>query len=134
MTRGVQVQARRFAASGLLATAVHVTIATGFIRYVLPEPILANGLAFITATIFSYLANTLWSFSNPLTGANFVRFSLVSLVGLALTTLISGTAEHYRLHYIYGIGLVVCLVPPTTFVLHKFWTYRKPVTQLASLE
>jgi len=125
MTRELKVQARRFAASGVVATGVHVALATGFIRFVLMEPALANGIAFVIATVFSYTVNTLWSFSNTLTGTNFLRFSLVSLVGLTLTMLISGTAQYYGLHYMYGISLVVCMVPPTTFLLHKFWTYRK---------
>jgi hypothetical protein len=28
------------------------------------------------------------------------------------------------LHYWLGIGLVVCVVPPVTFLLHSLWTYR----------
>ena len=36
----------------------------------------------------------------------------------------SGAAQYYGLHYWYGIGLVVCIVPPVTFLLHNFWTYK----------
>lgn len=117
-------QALRFTVSGLLITGLHVIIATTFIKMVLPVPVIANGLAFVIATIFSYLINTLWSFSSPLHGKNLFRFCLVSLIGLILAMAISGAAQYFELHYWYGIGLVVCIVPPVTFLLHNFWTYR----------
>jgi putative flippase GtrA len=117
-------QALRFALSGLLVTGLHVLIATAFIHIVLPAPPLANGVAFVVATIFSYLINTTWSFSNPFHGRNLFRFCIVSCIGLFLAVTISGTAQYYGLHYLYGIGLVVCIVPPLTFLLHNYWTYR----------
>ena len=117
-------QALRFAISGVLVTGLHVLIATVFIQYVLPVPSLANGMAFVVATVFSYWINTTWSFSSPLHGRNLIRFCIVSFVGLSLAMLISGAAQYYGLHYLYGIVLVVCIIPPVTFLLHNFWTYR----------
>ena len=117
-------QAKRFAISGLLVTGLHVLVATAFIRFILEAPSLANGIAFVVATVFSYMINTMWSFSSPLHGRNLLRFVLVSLVGLFLAVAVSGAAQYYNLHYMYGISLVVCTVPPVTFFLHSFWTYR----------
>jgi putative flippase GtrA len=117
-------QVLRFTASGVLITGLHVIIATTFIKIVLPVPVIANGVAFVTATIFSYLINTLWSFSSPLHGKNLFRFCVVSFIGLFLAMAISGAAQYYGLHYWYGIGLVVCIVPPVTFMLHNLWTYN----------
>jgi putative flippase GtrA len=117
-------QALRFALSGLLATGLHVCIATVFIKAVLPAPSVANGVAFMGATVFSYLVNTIWSFSSPLHGKNLMRFCAVAFIGLALSMTISGTAQYYGLHYLYGIALVVCIVPPVTFFLHSYWTYK----------
>jgi putative flippase GtrA len=108
----------------LLATGVHVLVAVAFIRIVLPAPSIANGVAFVVATIFSYLVNTMWSFSSPLHGRNLLRFCVVALVGLSLAMMISGAAQHYGLHYLWGIFFVVLVVPPVTFLLHSFWTYR----------
>jgi putative flippase GtrA len=117
-------QAQRFAISGLLVTGLHVLVATCFINFVLDISSLANGVAFVVATAFSYMINTLWSFSSPLHRRNLLRFVLVSLVGCFFAVAVSGTAQYYDLHYMYGIGLVVCTVPPVTFLLHSFWTYR----------
>ena len=117
-------RALRFAFSGLLVTMLHVVIASIIIQKILPAPSLANGVAFVMATIISYFINTTWSFSSPLHGKNLLRFCVVSSVGLFLAMGISGTAQYYGLHYWYGIGFVVCIVPPVTFVLHNFWTYK----------
>ena len=117
-------QALRFALTGFLVTVLHVLIATTLIQTVLPAPSLANGVAFVAATIFSYVINTTWSFSSPLHGRNLFRFCVVSLIGLFLAMAISGAAQHYGLHYGYGIAFVVCIVPPVTFLLHNFWTYK----------
>lgn len=117
-------KACRFALSGLLVTGLHVIISIAFIKFVLPVPSVANGMAFIVATVFSYLINTLWSFSSPLHGKNLLRFVLVSLVGFFLAVTVAGAAQYYGMPYWYGIGLVACTVPPITFVLHTFWTYR----------
>lgn len=117
-------QAQRFTISGVLVTGLHVLFAVSLIRWAQVSPELANGLAFAAATIFSYVINTLWSFSSPLHGRTLIRFIVVSLLGLLLTVAVSGLAEFYGLNYWLGIACVVCTVPPVTFLLHRFWTYQ----------
>jgi hypothetical protein len=43
---------------------------------------------------------------------------------------LAGAAERAGFNYLVGILLVVCIVPPLTFVAHRCWTYR--VTALGS--
>lgn len=114
----------RFILSGMLATVLHVLIASSLIELLGFSPPAANGCAFATATIASYLINTLWSFSSRLHGRTALRFGITSVAGLLLSVSISATAEFLHWHYLYGIAAVVCLVPPVTFLLHHFWTYR----------
>jgi SAM-dependent methyltransferase/putative flippase GtrA len=117
-------KALRFALLGLLVTGLHVLVATAFIQIVLPIQSLANGVAFAVANMFSYWIHTTWSFSSQLHGRNLFRFFCVSFIGLFLTMAVSGAAQYYGLHYWYGIGFVVCIVPPVTFLIHNFWTYK----------
>jgi putative flippase GtrA len=123
-SRDVVRQAWRFAVSGLLSTALHALLAVGIIVFLLPKPAIANGVAFVLATFFSFVMQTMWSFSSRPSRRNLARFIVVATIGLALTVLVSGTAQYLGLHYLWGIALVVCTVPPVTFLLHKFWTYR----------
>ena len=111
--------------SGVLATGLHVVVASALITTVLPVPAAANGIAFVAANLFSYTINTLWTFSHPLQGRSLVRFVLVSLLGLVIAVSVSGLADWFGLNYWYGIALVVCCATPVTFLLHNFWTYRQ---------
>ena len=117
-------QLRRFAVTGLLATGVHVAVAALLIELAQRSPPFANGAAFLVATAFSYALNTLWSFEASPGARSLARFAVVSCVGWTLAVLLSTLAERLGLHYLLGIGLVVTGVPPVTFLLHRYWTYR----------
>ena len=117
-------QLQRFVISGLFVTGLHVMIAVALVRLIAVSAPLANGIAFVFATVFSYTINTLWSFSSPLQGKNLIRFVCVSFIGCALAMGVSGLAAQFSLHYLAGIGLVAIVIPPMTFLLHRFWTYR----------
>ncbi|MCO5413289.1 MULTISPECIES: GtrA family protein [Ralstonia] len=114
----------RFGVSGVIATGVHVAIATALISGVSATQVTANGAAFVCANVCSYLLNALWSFSAKPARANFLRFYAVSLLGLALTLAISWCAQTLGLSYWIGLAGILSTVPPLTFVLHRFWTFR----------
>jgi putative flippase GtrA len=114
----------RFGVSGVLATALHVAIAMPLMVWCKASPPLANSVAFADATLWSYLANTLWSFSSSPDIRNACRFIVVALAGLALTALVSGLAQQAGASPLMGIAAVVSVVPAFTFVAHRFWTYR----------
>ncbi len=114
----------RFGITGLASTAIHVLVATVLIKLCGLSQVAANVSAFCTANVFSYLVNTLWSFAHRLGHRSLLRFWLVSLLALGLTTLVSGLAEALHLHYLIGIAMVVTVVPVFTFLGHRHWTYR----------
>ena len=89
------------------------------------HPAVGNGIAFIAATTVSYIINSVWSFSASLDRETFGKFIAVSLVGMLLAVFISFAANYHRLHYIAGILLVALFVPPLSFLMHNFWTFRK---------
>lgn len=117
-------QVGRFAITGLLSTAIHVAVAAALIELAGYSSTMANGTAFVAATAGSYALNTLWSFASRPRTKSLVRFATVSSIGWLLTVSISAWAERLDLHYMVGIGLVVIAVPPATFVMHRYWTYR----------
>ncbi|WP_412024986.1 MULTISPECIES: GtrA family protein [Burkholderia] len=114
----------RFGVSGLGSTALHALIAAAMFALFDATPVVANATAFACSTTFSYLANTLWSFSSPVTWGNFVRFLAVALAGLVVTMLLAHGTETLRLARAWSVVAVVLCVPPVTFVLHRLWTYR----------
>jgi putative flippase GtrA len=114
----------KFGMTGVCSTLIHIVVATTLISGFDKSTPIANGTAFILATLFSYGVNTLWSFSNQISSRNAIRFIIVSLVGLALTVLISLFADALNLHYMIGIAMVVITVPIYSFLAHSLWTYR----------
>jgi putative flippase GtrA len=114
----------RFGVSGMLVTGLHVAIALSLIRNAGIGPAAANAIAFACSTGCSYLLNTLWSFSSSPALENVWRFGMVSLGGLGLTAFVSHATAVAGGAPGLGIAMVVCVVPPVTFVAHRWWTYR----------
>jgi len=86
----------KFGLSGLFVTTLHIILVIGMVQILGIISTYANAIAFMTATVISYLINTLWSFSSRINKKNITRFILVSIL----------------------------IVPCLTFILHNFWTYR----------
>ncbi|AOR72479.1 sugar translocase [Burkholderia stabilis] len=114
----------RFGLSGLCSTAIHTLVAAAMFALFDATPVTANAVAFICATVFSYLANTLWSFSSTVRARNLLRFLAVTLAGFIETLLLARAAELLEVSRGMSVVAIALLIPPTTFVLHRLWTYR----------
>jgi putative flippase GtrA len=118
-------QAWRFGLVGVGVTGLHVVIAVALIEAWSVAPVRANAIAFICATIASYVVNTLWSFRDRLHPQSFARFAAISVSGFGATVGLSGAADAMGAHYLVGLAAVVAVVPTLSFILHRTWTYRK---------
>jgi putative flippase GtrA len=120
----VWTQARRFGLVGVGVTGLHVIVVVALIEAWRVAPVRANAVAFLCATLASYLANTLWSFRHRLQPQSFVRFLVISVAGFCATLGISGAAQTLGVHYAVGLAAIVVTVPVLSFILHRTWTYR----------
>ncbi|MBN3750203.1 GtrA family protein [Burkholderia sp. Se-20373] len=114
----------RFGVSGLGSTAIHTLVAAALFARFDATLVTANAIGFLCATAFSYLANTLWSFSSTVGTRNAMRFLAVTLAGFVETMLLARAAEALEVSRGMSIVAIALLVPPTTFALHRLWTYR----------
>lgn len=121
----------RFGVTGLANTGIHALVAVlcleGFflgVPWLVTGPVVANGVAFSVATVFSYVVNTLWSFSTKMSRKNLQRFLVVSAIGLFAAMALASLAEWIGLPSLGSVVLVVCVMPFVNFGLHAFWTYR----------
>ncbi len=55
---------------------------------------------------------------------NALRFLAVTLAGFVETMLLARAAEALGASRAMGVVAIALLIPPTTFVLHRLWTYR----------
>ena len=125
------VRGFRFGITGLANTGIHALVAVlcleGFflgVTWLVAGPVVANGVAFVVATVFSYVVNTLWSFSTKMNRRNLQRFLVVSVIGLLAAMALAQLAEWMSLPPLGSVVLVVCVMPFVNFGLHAFWTYR----------
>ena len=114
----------RFGLAGAVATGAHVTIALTLIALASAPPALANGIAFVWASIFSYVATTVWTFGVEPSPRSGLRFAIVAGLSSLLAAAVSGIAAARGVPNLLGIFAVVCTVPPFTYFLHKHFTYR----------
>lgn len=114
----------RFGIAGVMSTLVHIAVAVACVDGAGLPPVASNGLAFLIANVFSYFAHTYWSFSHQPRPKSFLRFFVVSLIGLGSALMISWAVEQHGMHYLYGIAFTIVALPMVTFLLHNFWTYR----------
>jgi len=119
-----RVRLARFGLSGLCSTALHVLTASAMYAWFDATQVVANAVAFVCATAFSYLANTLWSFSSTVQSRNLLRYLTVALAGFTETMLLARAAELLDVPRGWAIVAIALLIPPTMFVLHRVWTYR----------
>lgn len=124
----------RFSLVGLLATAIHVAVASILIIHFHALPAWANGFAFLVATCSSLIFNTYWSFSSRLDAQVARRYVLVSAVGFLFSSGISHAVDLTGVHYLWGIFAVVCIMPFINFLMHQFWTYRVKISGEPSYE
>lgn len=118
-----------YVAVGLATTGVHVGLAMAA-RLAGLAPLAANFTGYVAAVVFSYFGHAWLTFRRDArSGAQFARFVVVSLVGLALNQLIVHVGSNLlRLPFWASLTGVVVLVPPVTFLLAKAWAFaeRKP--------
>jgi putative flippase GtrA len=116
-----------FAVVGFLSTAINYVAALAA-QHLLGLAALPAGLAgYAAAVSVSYFGNSLITFRRPaMHGAQFARFAVISLIGLAINLGLVFVGVHA-----FGWPLwkalipVVLIVPASTFVMAKFWAFRE---------
>ncbi len=114
---------------GLLGTALHFALLVALVEWGGLHPIVGSALGFIGVLLVSYVLNAKWTFTDsPRQSAmkQFVKYTLVSLSGLTLNTLVMYAAiEWMHLPYLLGQCIITVLVPLHNYVLNRYWTFRQ---------
>lgn len=115
----------KFAAVGLLATFIHVTIVFFLVESVSADPVLASLPAFAAALTIAFILNRVWTFSGSSPGRwQYLKYLTVALAGMLLNVLIMYVTVHVTQgSYWFGLALVVTFVPLFSFVLQRNWTF-----------
>jgi putative flippase GtrA len=82
-------------------------------------------LAFVIATLVSFVGNALWSFEARPTPAKAAMFFAVNTVGLGLNMLIAWVLERAGVHYLLISLTVLVMVPMFNFAGHRLITFAR---------
>jgi len=124
--RPLHHQVPLFAIVGAAATATHVCAALAAREVFLASPLIANFAGYLLAVGVSYLGNARLTFRRAaLHGPRFLRFVVVSLLGLALTQGLTWLLV-LRLGWPFwaGLAVVAVAVPALSFLLARAWAFR----------
>lgn len=126
--RPLSHQVPLFAIVGAAATVTHVVAALAARELAHLSPMATNFVGYLCAVGVSYLGNARFTFRRAvLHGPQFLRFVVVSLLGLALTQGLTWLlVERLDWPFWAGLGVVAVAVPALSFVLQRLWAFRQP--------
>ena len=116
----------KYCVVGVSGTAVDVGMLYIFIEYFNLPLLTATTLAFLLAVANNFLLNKIWTFENKSKNYKklFIKFLIVSVVGLILTNLSMYTlVEIAGIWYIYSKLITSGIVLTWNFLGNKFWTF-----------
>ena len=108
---------------GVANTLVHLVVVMSLVEGLNVDPVMANGWAFVCANLFSYWANSRFTFRGTLSSKGYLRFFSVSLVGLGIALGSSSLAASRQWHYLIGVAITMLVLPMFTYLTHRLWTW-----------
>ena len=116
------IQFFRYVMVGGLAFLIHMLVAYMYLYYVEYSLFLSNTIAFFVAFAYSYSINTLYVFRRKISLINLAKYLIAQLIMITTAMLIIDNISIYN-YYIKTV-FVLILITPTSFLLHKFWTFK----------
>ena len=116
----------RFFLVGLVAALAYVAVMALVVDGFRSRVLLGAFLAFVFATLVSFIGNALWSFGARPTASNALRFFAVNTVGLVLNMAIAWAMERAGAHYLLVSLVVLIVVPLFNFAGHRPITFARP--------
>jgi putative flippase GtrA len=126
LSAGLARQLIRFFMVGGIAAIAYVAVMAIVVDGFGGRVLLGAFLAFVLATLVSFVGNALWSFGSRLTPVKAAMFFAVNTVGLGLNMLIAWLLERAGVHYLLISLTVLVVVPVFNFAGHRLITFARP--------
>ncbi|GGN92887.1 GtrA family protein [Saccharibacillus kuerlensis] len=95
------------------------------------DPLLGSTIGFILSLLFSYAANSRWTFKeSERSSMVLIKYTIVSCAGLILNLLILYLFDRV-LGWWYGYGQItsIIIIPIHNFILNKIWAFKAQPAQ-----
>ncbi len=120
-----RTQLLRFALVGVANTGIHLAVVATLTQFLGLKQMISNVAAYIVASTFSFVVNSVWSFEVKPQVHRYARFQLVAVLSLLVCALLGHIADVRGWPYIITVLLTALIVPAISFVAHKRYTYSK---------
>lgn len=122
------LQLLKYGITGLFGSVLYFVVMVALVEAGGVQPTLSSFLAFLTTVASCYFINSYWTFNiQDISWNRFFKYTLVSLVGLLLTTSITYTGAHVLdIWYLYTQIAVVIVVPISNYLLNSLWVFAAP--------
>lgn len=118
-----------FGTVGVAATGLFVLFAVLLHSWFGWNRVLADIGAYSLAIFCSYSGNTILGHGQKLAVASFGRFLMVSVFGMAVSSVVSAAGIVFGVSHLLTIYAILVIVPAFSFTLHLMWTYRPPLAR-----
>ena len=125
LSAGLARQLIRFFVVGGAAAIAYVAVMAIVVDGFGGRVLLGAFLAFVLATLVSFVGNALWSFGTRMTAAKATMFFAVNTVGLGLNMAIAWLLERIGVHYLLIALTVLIVVPLFNFAGHRLITFAR---------
>lgn len=118
----------RFGIVGVAATLTHFLVLTLGVERLGLDPAIANGMAFCVALLVTFFGQSLWVFRGHagINAATLAKFGVSLLAGLAGNMAIMAICTRVLgLPYQVGFLAGLVIIPAASYVLNKFWVFRR---------
>lgn len=120
----IVVQASIFFFCGLVAAAAYASTIVALVEALGWHTLPATVAGFVNGTLVSYVLNARFTFKAEMDRATFIRFWIVTVIGLGINVTVVEGAQWFGLHYGFGIFGALVLAPAFNFLAHRFWSFR----------
>lgn len=121
-------QLGRFGATGIAATVLHASTATGLSRWLDISPHLSNFLGFLAGFGLACLGHLFWTYPDqysPLQSA--LRYFAIAALGFIISTLtLSLCLAHPNIPLWIAQIVAVGIIPPFSYLASTFWAFAHP--------
>lgn len=118
-------QVKRLVGYGLVggvSTSIHVACAYLLIGLFGASLIVSNFVGFLSAYLFSYLAQSRLVFAQAISYRKAAKYFLVQVLSLSIALCLAPFINGYSIYW--KTVVIALLLPLITYVIHSIWTFR----------
>ncbi|MDR2981955.1 MAG: GtrA family protein [Puniceicoccales bacterium] len=114
---------------GCVSTGIHFICLYFLVEKVLISSEISNVCAFLVANIFSYYLNSVWSFQFSVSKVRYLKFFIVSAIGVVFSYSIMKVCSLLEWHYMIAFCIQVLVMPLINFLLIRLFVFPQKTSQ-----